>query len=77
MPAHVLSRISSFDWLGSVALNPIGYALIGPVAAVIGTKETLTVAAVLNVAVIVGAVILVPSVHTIRMDAPVVAALAE
>ena len=32
VPEHVLSRISSFDWLGSVALNPIGYALIGPIS---------------------------------------------
>ena len=30
VPEHALSRISSFDWLGSVALNPVGYALIGP-----------------------------------------------
>ena len=32
VPDHLMSRISSFDWLGSVALNPIGYALIGPLA---------------------------------------------
>lgn len=69
VPEHALSRISSFDWLGSVALNPIGYALIGPIAAVIGTQETLAGAAVLNVAVILGAVVLVPSVRGIRMDA--------
>jgi len=37
VPEHALSRISSFDWLGSVALNPVGYALIGPIAAAIGT----------------------------------------
>ena len=39
VPEHALSRISSFDWLGSVALNPIGYALIGPLAVAIGTSE--------------------------------------
>ncbi len=39
VPGHLLSRISSFDWLGSVALNPIGYAVIGPIAAVIGTRR--------------------------------------
>ena len=76
VPEHALSRISSFDWLGSMALNPIGYALIGPIAAVIGTSETLAIAAVLNLVVIVGAIVLVPSVRGIRMDAPAAVAAA-
>jgi hypothetical protein len=70
VPEHLLSRISSFDWLGSVALNPIGYALIGPIAAVLGTGETLLIAAALNSAVIIGSVVLVPSLRGIRMDGP-------
>ena len=37
IPEHALSRISSYDWFGSVALDPIGYAIIGPIAAAIGT----------------------------------------
>jgi hypothetical protein len=74
VPEHALSRISSFDWIGSVALNPIGYVLIGPIAAAIGTSETLAVAAVLNIAVCLS-VVLVPSVRAIRMDAPVAAAV--
>lgn len=69
VPAHALSRISSFDWLGSVALNPIGYALIGPIATVAGTPGTLVVAGVLNVVVCVS-VALVPSVRHIGMDPP-------
>ena len=69
VPEHALSRISSFDWIGSVALNPIGYVLIGPIAAAIGTSETLAVAAVLNIAVCLS-VVLVPSVRAIRMDVP-------
>jgi hypothetical protein len=68
VPVHALSRISSFDWLGSVALNPIGYALIGPIAGAIGTSEALVVAAVLNIAVCVS-VVLVPSVRHIGMSA--------
>lgn len=73
VPGHALSRISSFDWLGSVALNPIGYALIGPIAALIGNPETLVVAAILNVSVCLS-VILVPSVRHIGMTAPLPAA---
>ncbi len=70
VPGHALSRISSFDWLGSVALNPIGYALIGPIAGAIGTSQTLAIAAVLNVAVCIS-VVLVPSVRKIQANAPV------
>lgn len=69
VPEHALSRISSFDWFGSVALNPIGYAVIGPLAAAIGTSETLAIAAVLNLATSVG-VVLVPSVRSLEMQAP-------
>ena len=69
IPEHALSRISSYDWFGSVALNPIGYALIGPVAAAIGIPATLIVAGVLNVLVCFG-VVLVPSVRAIRTDGP-------
>jgi hypothetical protein len=65
VPEHALSRISSFDWLGSVALNPIGYALIGPLAVAFGTSEVLLVAGILNIAVCVG-IVLVPSVRSVR-----------
>ena len=70
IPEHALSRISSFDWFGSVALNPIGYAIIGPIAAAVGTREALAVSGVLNVVVCLS-VLLVPSVRAIRMDGPV------
>ena len=72
IPEHALSRISSYDWFGSVALNPIGYALIGPVAAAIGVTETLVIAGILNVLTCF-LVVLVPSVRAIRSDAPEVA----
>ena len=76
VPERALSRISSFDWLGSVALNPIGYALIGPLSVAIGTQETLVLAAVLNIAVCLG-IVLVPSVRRVRWTAPASAAAAE
>jgi MFS family permease len=69
LPEHALSRISSYDWFGSLALNPIGYALIGPIAAALGAQQTLYAAAVLNFIVCVG-VVLVPSVRHITMTAP-------
>lgn len=48
IPEHAISRISSFDWLGSVALNPIGYVVVGPLAGEIGVSATLVLAGALN-----------------------------
>ena len=66
LPEHALSRISSYDWFGSLALNPIGYALIGPIAAALGSTQTLYISAVLNVLACLF-VVLVPSVRRITM----------
>jgi MFS family permease len=54
IPDHLMSRLSSFDWFGSVVLNPLGYALVGPLANVLGVSTTLYLAAVLNAVVSVG-----------------------
>ena len=48
----------------------IGYALIGPIAAILGTQTTLAASGVLNLLVCLS-VLLVPSVRAIRMTAPV------
>jgi hypothetical protein len=36
-----LSRVSAYDWMGSMALRPLGLAIVGPIAAAIGFKATL------------------------------------
>ena len=54
VPDHLMSRLSSFDWFGSVALNPLGYALVGPLANVLGVATTLLFAAALNAVVSIG-----------------------
>jgi predicted MFS family arabinose efflux permease len=41
VPAAVLSRVSAYDWLGSIAFVPLGYALAGPLASTIGIAATL------------------------------------
>ena len=76
VPDHALSRISSFDWFGSVALNPIGYALIGPIAGAIGIPQALLVSAALNIAVCL-TVVLIPSVRQIGADEAAVPAAAD
>ena len=65
IPEHLISRLSSFDWFGSVALNPLGYALVGPLAGVIGVAETLCLAAAFNALVSI-AVALTPSIRGLR-----------
>jgi MFS family permease len=41
VPEHVRSRVSAYDWLGSLALQPLGLALVGPLASAIGTSAAL------------------------------------
>ena len=41
IPGEALSRVSSFDYLASTILMPVGTAVVGPLAAALGTQETL------------------------------------
>jgi hypothetical protein len=45
VPESALSRVSSYDWIASTALRPLGYAAIGPLAVLLGTRATLLAAA--------------------------------
>lgn len=62
VPARELSRVSSWDYLGSLALQPLGLAASGPVAVAVGVSATLYGAGVLFV-VLVLAVLAVPAVR--------------
>jgi MFS family permease len=46
IPKHVLSRVSSYDWLGSMAFLPLGYAIVGPLADAFGVEGVLWAGAV-------------------------------
>ena len=41
VPAALLGRVSSLDWLISIGLLPVSYALTGPVSAAVGVRTTL------------------------------------
>jgi MFS family permease len=70
VPPSSLSRVSAYDWFGSLLCQPIGLAAAGPVAAVIGMRSTLTVAAVTFVALFAIA-LATPSVRQLRrLDQP-------
>jgi MFS family permease len=46
VPPAALSRVSAYDWFGSLAFQPIGLVVAGPAAAAIGASTTLWIAAV-------------------------------
>ena len=43
MPPHTLSRVSAYDWMGSLALLPVGYLLAGPLGDALGPELVLGV----------------------------------
>jgi MFS family permease len=65
IPDEKLSRVSSYDVLGSFALIPVGVAVMGPISNAIGPAETLLGAALVVVAATL-AVISVPDVRNLR-----------
>ncbi len=65
VPDHLIARVSSFDWMGSTALRPIGLAIVAPIAAVVGPAMVLIVAAAVTAGAIVG-VTAQPSVRRLR-----------
>ncbi|MGH9065784.1 MAG: MFS transporter [Acidimicrobiales bacterium] len=69
VPAASLSRVSSYDWFGSVALLPVGYAVVGPLAVLLGVSGALWLAAAWLVASSL-VVLAVPSVRGLRAVDP-------
>jgi MFS family permease len=58
VPAAMLGRVSSLDWLISIGLLPLSFALTAPVAAAVGARATLVGAAAIGGAVTLGALFL-------------------
>jgi MFS family permease len=58
VPASMLGRVSSLDWLISIGLLPISFALTAPVAGAIGARTTLIGAAIVGGVVTFGALLL-------------------
>ena len=50
VPSHALSRVSSYDYVASVGLMPVGVALAGPASALFGLQATLVGMSVIGVA---------------------------
>jgi hypothetical protein len=48
IPPGALSRVSAWDWMGSLALLPLGYALAGPLSDAVGASTVLGVGSVIG-----------------------------
>jgi len=77
VPPHLLSRVYSYDALGSLVAIPIGQLLAGPLAAAVGVREAVVLCA-LAVMVAGGLATAVPAVRRLeRTDLPDAKAPAE
>jgi predicted MFS family arabinose efflux permease len=48
IPPHLLSRVASWDWLGSLALLPAGYLASGPLGSVLGVRTVVVTGGLLG-----------------------------
>ena len=58
VPSGMLGRVSSLDWLISIGLLPISFALTAPVAAALGVRATLVGAGLVGAAITLAALLL-------------------
>jgi MFS family permease len=58
VPASMLGRVSSLDWMISIGLLPLSFALTAPVADLIGVRATLIGAALIGGVITLGALFL-------------------
>jgi hypothetical protein len=62
VPDELLSRVSSYDWFGSLAAVPVGMVLWGPIAEQIGAGDALWIAFALQL----GSILILLAVREIR-----------
>ncbi|SCD41232.1 Predicted arabinose efflux permease, MFS family [Streptomyces sp. DvalAA-14] len=65
IPEEKMSRVSAYDWLGSVAMTPLAMAAAGPAADAFGRTRTLWGSAAL-VVLLTGAVLALPDVRRLE-----------
>jgi MFS family permease len=65
IPDKVRARVDSYDWLVSLVIMPVGYAVVGPLASAVGNKVTLAAAAA-SAAIPCALVVLVPGIWGIH-----------
>jgi hypothetical protein len=66
VPAESLSRVSAYDWFGSLAFQPLGMAIWGPISVAIGIEASLWLASALLLAIAV-ALLAVPDIRRVTL----------
>ena len=64
IPADRLGRVTSYDWFGSLAAAPLGYALAAPLANLVGVSTALWIVG-LGALTVLGSIIANPSVRAL------------
>jgi hypothetical protein len=70
VPPHTLSRVSAYDWMGSLALLPLGYLLAGPLGEEFGAGLVLVVGGAVATAALVAGIPVRDTWTMRRLDAP-------
>jgi len=65
VPSGLLGRVSSLDWLISISLLPISFAITGPVAGLVGVQATLIGAGLIGAAATLGA-LFIPGMRSVE-----------
>jgi MFS family permease len=69
VPEHAQSRVTSYDYLGSFVLIPLGTAIVGPIATVLGTTTTIWAATAVSATCMIS-ILFLPSVRALRRVPP-------
>jgi len=69
VPVHMLGRVSSLDWLISVGLLPLSFALTAPLSALLGVRATLVCAGLAGASVTFAGLLL-PGMRAVERSLP-------
>jgi hypothetical protein len=70
VPAELLGRVSSLDWMVSISLLPVSFALVGPVSGLFGVRTTLVAAGIGSGSILIAALIWLPGLRDIDRAEP-------
>jgi len=71
VPPDLLGRVSSLDWMVSISLLPVSFALVGPISGLVGVRQTLIAAGLGSAGVLVAALLWLPGLRDIDRIQPV------
>jgi DHA3 family tetracycline resistance protein-like MFS transporter len=69
VPRHLLGRVTALDWLVSIGLIPVSFALTGPLAGLVGAPAVLIGGGILG-AVLTAAFLFLPGMRASERQAP-------